>query len=79
MTRLGDLPLTWRFVLIASTFLVTTYSYGLLFFSAYCFEEFQLATDRIEDMYDHHAPSALLPTRALPLTFTLIPSLLALV
>ena len=53
MTRLGDLPSTWRFVLIASTFLVTTSSYGLLFFSAYCFEEFQLATDRIEDMCGH--------------------------
>ena len=50
MTRLGELPSTWRAVLIGSTFLVTASSYGLLFFSAYCFEEFQLATDRIEDM-----------------------------
>ena len=50
VTRLGELPSTWRAVLIGSTFLVTASSYGLLFFSAYCFEEFQLATDRIEDM-----------------------------
>ena len=36
--------------LLASVFTVTTSSYGIMFFSSYCFSEFQLATDKISDM-----------------------------
>ncbi|KAL1515752.1 hypothetical protein AB1Y20_002368 [Prymnesium parvum] len=50
LTQLGRLPVFVRFALIGSTALLTVSSYGLMFFSSYCFEDFSLANDRIEDM-----------------------------
>ncbi|KAL3895131.1 MAG: hypothetical protein SGPRY_013601, partial [Prymnesium sp.] len=50
VTRLGSLSLFWRIVIILSTAAITSTSYALMFLSSYCFEEFSLANDRIEDM-----------------------------
>jgi len=50
LTSFGRLPRRWRTLLLGSTILVTLSSYLVIFAPKVLFEEFQLATDRIEDL-----------------------------